>query len=154
MFMTLQEFKSPMSDRSTAADMQLWQRVGLVFQKQWVMLSIRHLQIDSDGDDDDDYFETIFLSNFNSYFSNKLIVKNENLFQFVSGYIFIPVNEDSWETFDWSMEAVAKVWLAESDDDPGPTIEVCETKLGNRYIVTRFLDQNIRLKNLKLIFEF
>ena len=52
------------------------------------------------------------------------------------------------------MEAVAKAWLADSDEDPGAIIEFCETKTGKRYITTRFVDQNIKLINQKLICEF
>lgn len=52
------------------------------------------------------------------------------------------------------MEAVAKAWLADSDEDPGAIIEFCETKTGNRYITIRFVDQNIKIKNKKRICEF
>jgi hypothetical protein len=153
MFVTHQEHKSPLSISTDEVDEQLWSRVALVFQKQWVMLSIRHTEVNSDGDRESG-FKTLFLSNFASIAFNIFAGKKGDTVELVSGYIFTPVNEKATEKFDWSMEAVAKVWLAESDDDPGATLEVCETKSGVRHIVTRFVNQDIKLKNLKLILDF
>lgn len=153
MFVTHQQFKAPLSALMAEAGEQLWDGVALVFQNQWVMLSIRHIHVDSDGDEVR-YHKTMFLTNFSSILSKNIKVKEGDKFEFVSGYIFMHINEDDPKSFDWSMEAVAKVWTAESDDDPGATFEVCETKSGKRHIITRFVNQDIKIKNLKLIIDF
>lgn len=153
MFVTHTEFVSPMNQLSTGADEQFWEGVALVFEKQWVMVTVRHMGVGDDGDKTV-VFKTILLNNFSSILRKIFMAQKGNVIEFVSGYIFMPAATNSFQIFNWSMEAVSKVWLAESDDDPGVTLEVCETKSGRTFIVTRFVDQNIRLKNLKLICEF
>ncbi len=153
MFVTHNQFRSPLSKLSAHADEQLWSSVSLVFQMQWVMLTIRFSQVDEDGDQTVTY-KTLLLSNFSTVVGQIFFGKKGDAAEFVSAYIFMPADTQESNVFDWTMEPVAKIWLAESDDDPGATFEVCETKSGKRHIVTRFVDQNISLKNLKLICEF
>jgi hypothetical protein len=99
MLMTRKEFNSPLSKLSVDADEQLWEGVALVFQKQWVMLSLRHIQVDRNGGKEN-YFKTIFLNNFSSILNKKFMAKKGESIEFVSGYILLPRNEKAKETFD------------------------------------------------------
>ena len=99
MFMTRKEFNSPLSKLSADADEQLWEGAALVFQKQSVMLSLRHIQVDRNSGKEN-YFKTIFLNNFSSILNKKFMAKKGESIEFVSGYILLQRNEKAKETYD------------------------------------------------------
>ena len=150
MFLTRNTFKSSSHERSLDRDEQLWDSVELFGHKQWVMLTIEHTQVNGDGDEVS-FPRIVFLRNFMSFFSKKFKTTEGEKVRLVAAQIFWPPDDGSHE---WSTDSVAKVWMAESDDDLDGPIEVCETKSGEKYILSELINYKIKLKNQKIIFEF
>ncbi len=150
MFITRTSHASPPNQLAIDKHEHLWACVELCGQIQWVLLTMQHTQVDSDGEEVVS-FKTVFIRNFTSFFYQKFPVSEGETVQLVAAKIFWPPDEGSHE---WVTDEVAKVWMAESDDDPGGPIEVCETKSGSKFIMTQLMDFDVKLKNPKLVFRF